>query len=393
VSAASGGRHAEAADASSPLHVEAFARVVASPSTAPAASWRPQFIKLAPHERERLEVICRQHRLTLLDPMERQLADLAAVRLPSSDAAERQRFIEETVAAHGGADAYGSWVHLPWAAKVVHLLDEEPYFEVITNRNRDKITREEQRRLRAKRVGVVGLSVGGEAAVTVAQEHLCGEIVLADFDGLDLSNLNRLSAGFDELGENKAILVARRIARLDPYVRVTVLHGGVTAANLEQFLTGLDLLIEECDGLAIKYEVRRLARERGLNIVFAADERGFLSVEPYADWPELRPFHGRIDAPQPSREAFPTPLAFMHALTEWMGGWGRVSERSRRSLAQVGDTLCGYPQLASEARYAAGQVGHVARRLLLGERLPPYMGHLDLDQLLPSVAHPDPGGS
>lgn len=37
-----------------------------------------------------------------------------------------------------------------------------------------------------------------------------------------------------------------------------------------------------------------------------------------------------------------------------------------------------------EARYAAGQVGHVVRRLLLGERIPPYCGNLDLSDLVPS---------
>lgn len=60
------------------------------------------------------------------------------------------------------------------------------------------------------------------------------------------------------------------------------------------------------------------------------------------------------------------------------------SERSRRSLEQIGDTLCGYPQLASEARFAAGQIGNVVRRLLLGERVAPFFGHLDLDDLVPS---------
>lgn len=371
------------------LDLEAFARAVASPRTPPAESWRPVFVRLQPSAFDGFGALCRERRIALIDTIDRQLLDLAAVRLPSADGSERQRFIEDALAAHGGRAAYGNWAYLPWEAKVVHLLDRADYFEVITNRNRDKITREEQRLLGTRRIGVIGLSVGGEAAVTVAQEHLCGEIVLADFDRLDLSNLNRLGAGFDDLGENKAIIVARRIAKIDPYIEVRVLRDRVTEDNLGSFLDGLDLLIEECDGLRIKHEVRRRARERGLNIIFAADERGFLSVEPYADWPELRPFHGRIEEPPPPREAFPTPLAFMQALTEWMGGWDQISERSRRSLEQIGATLCGYPQLASEARYAAGQIGQVARRLLLGERLPPYLGYLDLDQLLPSATNPD----
>jgi molybdopterin/thiamine biosynthesis adenylyltransferase len=325
------------------------------------------------------------HGIALLDTIDRQLDELAAVRLPAAPAAERQRFLTAELAATGGREAYGDWVYLPWLAKVAHLLDRHAYREVITDRNRDKITREEQERLGTRRVGVVGLSVGGEAAVTVAQEHLCGAMVLAELDHLELSNLNRLGAGFDDLGLHKGVLVARRIARIDPYLEVTLFPHGVTAGNADSFLDGLDLLVEECDGLPIKYELRRRARERGLDVVFAADERGFLSVEPYSQHPHLRPFHGRIEAPQPPREAYHSPLEQMRALTEWMGGWESISERSRRSLVQIGTSTSGYPQLASEARYAAGQIGHVARRLLLGERLPPFIGHLDLAELLPSA--------
>jgi molybdopterin/thiamine biosynthesis adenylyltransferase len=365
------------------LDLGGLAEALAGPQVAPEASWRPIVVRLRPGELDTFASLCAAHGVACIDPLDRQLADLAAVRLPAAGDAERRDFLDALVAEAGGTEAFGNWVYVPWEAKVVHLLEADDYFDVITDRNRDKLTREEQRLLRTRRVGVIGLSVGGEAALTVAQEHLCGEIVLADFDRLDLSNLNRLGAGFDDLGQNKAILVARRVAKVDPYLGVTLYPDGVTPEDMDAFLDGLDLLVEECDGLAIKLEIRRRARERGLNLVFAADERGFLSVEPYGLYPELPPFHGRIERPQGSRESYPTPLDFMKDLTEWMGGWEQISERSRRSLEKLGTELCGYPQLASEARYAAGQVGYVARRLLLGERVPPYFGHLDLDELLP----------
>lgn len=368
------------------LSFESFARAVESPPTPPASSWHPWVIRLSPEESDRFDAFCRVRHIRVIDTIDRQLMDLAAVRLPSaSSGTERQRFIDEQLAAHGGRASYGNWVYLPWESKIVHLLERSAYFDVITNRNQEKITREEQLKLSAKRIGIIGLSVGGEAAVTVAQEHLCGEIVLADFDQLDLSNLNRLNSGFDELGQNKAVLIARRIARINPYLSITIFDGGVTAANLSDFLDGLDLLIEECDDLQIKRDIRLLAKERGLNIVFAADERGFLSIEPYALWPDLPPFHGRVDSPQTQRESFETPLAFMKALTEWMGGWENISDRSRRSLESLGKEVSGYPQLASEARYAAGQIGHVARRLLLGEKLKPFVGNLDLAELVPTA--------
>jgi molybdopterin/thiamine biosynthesis adenylyltransferase len=382
---------AGAGGAEAVLGVEQFARAAASPSIPAAESWRPWIVRLLPGELERFAAVCGEHHIVLIDGIDRQLMDLATVRLPAASATERQSHARELLAQQGGSESFGNWVYLPWERKVVHVLGRDDYFEVITNRNRDKLTGDEQGRLRTKRIGVVGLSVGGEAAVTVAQEHLCGEIVLADFDRLDLSNLNRLGAGIDELGVNKAILVARRIVRIDPYLKVTVVEDGVTPANVDAFLDGLDLLIEECDDLQLKFDVRRRARERALDIVFAADERGFLSVEPYAGWPALPPFHGRLEAPQPPKEAYSTRLDFMKALTEWMGGWDRISERSRISLEQEG-VLCGYPQLASEARFAAGQVGHIARRLLLGERLVPFFGHVDLDRLVPAAASGDPAG-
>ena len=360
----------------------AFRTCVATVLADAVTSYEPVFVQLAPGERPQLEALCLEHAITLVDSIDRQLADLAAVRLPGGTADDRARCVADHVVCAGDVDACGLWVLLPWEVRLVHLLDPEAYLEVITSRNREKITRDEQDLLRSRRVGVVGLSVGGEAAVTVAQEHLCGEMVLADFDALDLSNLNRLGAGFDDLGQNKAILVARRIVRIDPYLRLRVYTEGVTPANVDSFLDRLDLLIEECDSLPLKYLMREKARERRLNIIFAGDERGFLSLEPYATHPRLPAFHGRVTGPQPPRDSYATVSEFLRALTVWLGGWDAISERSRRSLEGVGTTLGGYPQLAGEARLAAGQLAWFARKLLLGEAVEPFVGHLDLDELV-----------
>jgi molybdopterin/thiamine biosynthesis adenylyltransferase len=363
--------------------LERFAFKLDADAAVMESRWRPWMIRLVPGEFPALEALCRDRGIRIVDSIDRQLADLALVRWPAAEAAAAgKRFVEDLVAEHGGTAYYGTWVFFPWDSRIVHVLEREDYFAVITNRNQDKITGEEQRLLRTKRVGVVGLSVGAEIAVVLAQEHLCGSIVLADFDCLDLSNLNRLNAGVDELGENKAHLAARRIAKIDPYLEVVVYDEGISVSNAIRFLDGLHLLIEECDSLEMKYHLRSLARERRLNLVYAADERGLLSVEPFAHAPDMCPFHGRSGGPPPSRESFPSPRAFMRALTEWLGGWDQISERSRRSVECIGDTLCGYPQLATEPRLAAGQVGHVARRLLLGERLAPFFGHLDLGEQL-----------
>lgn len=351
-------------------------------------AWRTLCCTLAPHEGDAFREICAHHRLRIVDSIDRQLADLAQIRFPQPNAdAARTTFVADAIAAAGGRDSIGVWVAYPWDGKVVHLLAPADYFDVITNRNQNKLDRDELARLRTKRVAVVGLSVGGESAMTIAQEHLCGEIVLADFDRLDLSNMNRLTAGCDELGILKTSIVARRIARIDPFLSVTVYPAGLQEENLDEMFSGLDLLVEECDSLHMKQRARVEARARGINIVYAADERGFLSIEPYALAPDFPRFHGLCTDPQKPRSEYPTALDFWKDLCEWLGGWNGISERSRQSLLQVGDTLCGYPQLASEARFAAGLVGHVARRLLLGDALDPFIGQIDLDEILARASH------
>ena len=372
----------------------AFERLLAAPSSPPASAWRCVPVRLEPGARGGLEALCARHGVTVQDPIERQLAELAQIRLPATGASDRAAWQRAFVADAGGVDAVGAWMYVPWDGRMVHVLGEEDFHDVVTDRNRDKLTRREQRLLRTKRVGVIGLSVGGEAALTVAQEHLCGSLVLADFDRLDLSNLNRLGAGIADLGENKARIVARRVALLDPWLDVTIFDDGVTPDNVDAFLGGLDLLVEECDDLPMKWRIRELAAERGIDIVFAADERGMLSIEPASAARATGPFHGRIGEPPRPRAEHASPRAFMASLVEWLGGAAAISERSRDSLDRIGSDLCGYPQLAGEARLAAAQVAHAARRLLLGERLPAQLLNVDLDVLVsasPPVQGPDGG--
>lgn len=350
-------------------------------------SWEPLFVSCAMDEQVALLKICERAGVATIDHLAGQLQDLARVRHPgSSGSPDRERFVLERSA--GGTRPYvGSWVYFHWLRRMIRVLDREDYFEVITSRNQDKITRQEQVRLRETTVGVVGLSVGGEIAVTIAQEHLCGRIKVADFDDLELSNLNRLGSGIDDLGINKAWLVARRIALIDPWLDVEVFDSGLTEENAADFLEDLDLIVDECDSLALKFQLRELARDRGINLLYAADERGMLSIEPYAH-AQMPVFHGMVTEPHPPRSAYASDIDFFKDLAAWLGGWEHLSERSRESLPRIGKELAGYPQLAGEPRLAAGQVAHAARRLLLGERLSPFFGYQDLDELQAKAHEP-----
>ncbi len=126
------------------------------------------------------------------------------------------------------------WAYYPWRRAVVSVLGPEAFRRVRLDRNRNMITADEQELLRALRIGVIGLSVGHAVAYAVAAQGLCGELRLADFDQLELTNLNRVPASVFDLGVNKATVAARRIAELDPYLPVRVMTSGLTPDLVER---------------------------------------------------------------------------------------------------------------------------------------------------------------
>jgi hypothetical protein len=78
--------------------------------------------------------------------------------------------------------------------RLVHVLPEPLHRELRLDRNRYAITTDEQERLTGLCVAVAGLSVGRAVVSTMAHEGVGGELRLADFDVLELSNLNRVVA-------------------------------------------------------------------------------------------------------------------------------------------------------------------------------------------------------
>ncbi len=149
-----------------------------------------------------------------VDHLGRQLQELSSLR-PKPDP---ELFAEPS-----------RWVHYPWRRAVVAVLGPRAFRTLRLDRNRNGITTEEQAQLGALRIGVAGLSVGHVIAYTLAAQGPCGQLRLADFDCLELSNhLNRVPSTVFDLGTNKAEVAARRIAELDPYLTLRVFDAGLT---------------------------------------------------------------------------------------------------------------------------------------------------------------------
>src|SRR5258705_3314195 len=224
------------------------------------------------------------------------------------------------------------WVYYPWRRTVVSVLGPVAFRLLRLDRNRNLITAAELDRLGRLRVGVVGLSVGHAIAYTLAAQGLCGELRLTDFDDLELSNLNRVPATIFDLGVNKAVVCARRIAELDPYLPVTVMRAGITAETVDDFLDGLDIVIEECDSLDAKVLVREVARARRLPVLMATSDRGLLDVERFDIEPSRPIMHGLLGDVDSARLA---NLSNKHKLTNALRTTAQPQASSRLAASLV----------------------------------------------------------
>ncbi|WP_345630302.1 Rv1355c family protein [Rugosimonospora acidiphila] len=279
------------------------------------------------------------------------------------------------------------WVYFGWRRVLLRIVGPLSFRRIRLDRNRNKITTEEQDRLGRLRIGVVGLSVGHAIAHTLAHEGLCGELRLADFDRIELSNLNRIPASTLDLGLNKAVVAARRITELDPYLKVSVLPDGVSAENLDAFVAGLDLLVEECDSLDVKLLVREACRRRGIPVLMETSDRGMLDVERFDLEPDRPLFHGLLGdvtaqrlSGLSTRDKVPYLLRILEP--------NQLSARGAASMAEVGHTVTTWPQLGSDVTFGAAAIAAAVRRFGRREPLPSGRLRFDLEDNLVRLGMP-----
>lgn len=310
--------------------------------------------------------------IELIDHHEEQLDELRRLRPPPDPelVAERCR-----------------WAYYPWRRTVVAVLAPRAFRAVRLDRNRSMITTEEQTRLGALRIGVVGLSVGHVIAHTLAAQGLCGELRLADFDRVELSNLNRLPATVLDLGLNKAEVAARRIAELDPYLLVRVLEVGLTVDTVDEFLDGLDVVVDECDSLDMKVILRERARARRIPVLMATSDRGLVDVERFDLEPRRPILHGLLGeldvallSGMSSREKVPHMLRFLEA--------EELSPRVAASVVEIDRTLSTWPQLAGDVVLGATAIAEAVRRIGLGEDLRSGRTRIDVGWALNQLDEP-----
>ena len=107
-------------------------------------------------------------------------------------------------------------------------------------------------RLKEARVGIAGVGgLGSTVAIALARVGV-GELVIADFDVVEPSNLNRQQYFVDQLGEYKVEALTATLRRINPYVAVTPHRVLLDPSNVPPVFAGCRVVVEAFDRAEMK---------------------------------------------------------------------------------------------------------------------------------------------
>jgi len=128
-----------------------------------------------------------------------------------------------------------------------------------------------QQRLKAARVGLIGLGgVGAPAALYLAAAGV-GSLRLIDDDVVDLSNLQRqIAFGGADVGRSKVEAGGAALTALNPHVRIEPLAERLSSANVARLIADCDVVIDGTDDFSTRFVVNAACMAANIPLVSGA---------------------------------------------------------------------------------------------------------------------------
>jgi sulfur carrier protein ThiS adenylyltransferase len=102
-------------------------------------------------------------------------------------------------------------------------------------------------KVRKAKVGIAGLGgLGSSVAIALARVGV-GELVMADYDIIEPSNLNRQQFFVDQIGRPKVEALEENLRRINPYVKLTGHKVHLDETNIGKIFCRVNVLVEAFD--------------------------------------------------------------------------------------------------------------------------------------------------
>jgi len=115
--------------------------------------------------------------------------------------------------------------------------------------------------IRKATVGIAGAGgLGSNVAVSLARVGI-GKLIIADFDTIEASNLNRQQYFIEQIGKPKVIALLENLKKINPFSEYQIHHIKLNEKNIPIIFKDVDILVEAFD----KAEMKKMLIETWLS--------------------------------------------------------------------------------------------------------------------------------
>lgn len=121
-------------------------------------------------------------------------------------------------------------------------------------------------RLKKARVLIIGAGALGSLCAMYIAGAGVGEVIVADYDTIDISNLPRqLFYTTGETGESKAITLVKKIKALNPECNALAISKMINQSNAKEIVRDCDFIVDATDNPASKFSTDKVCKELNLH--------------------------------------------------------------------------------------------------------------------------------
>lgn len=266
------------------------------------------------------------------------------------------------------------------------LFPKNIFYELVTGRNRNLITPDEQKYLQNSTVAFFGLSVGSHAVCSWMMLSRAEKIIICDPDIVAPTNLNRIYASWSDIGKLKTYVCKNRLKNINPYCQIYDYNDkNPTSDRLGKIIGGpphVNIIIDEIDDIIGKIRLREIAKTKKTPLISAADvgNNVIIDIERYDLQPNTKPFLGRLTESDINKIPQMTAAERKKMIIKLVG-FDANSLRLLKSVREIGKSVPTWPQLGSTATIAGGIIANLIMNIRLGENIISGRYVIDLDRI------------
>ena len=130
---------------------------------------------------------------------------------------------------------------------------------------------EGQQKIMDSTVLIIGMGgLGSPTALYLAAAGI-GHIIIADFDQVELSNLQRqIIHQTKDIGDDKVNSAKNKLTELNPNIKITIANEIIHTGNLPELIKGVDIVLDGTDNFDSRFEINQICVEHQKPLVSAA---------------------------------------------------------------------------------------------------------------------------